>query len=173
MTDFTLVSRHRVVFFGLYTCQFTQFFLWQKHHIERDRRFCRCLLRKIWATCRKRNCLSFQTTALIVGIELSTVEFIDCITLSTRPRLSLLSYINMIGRCSVSEYFYCVLFRLEVVLQPTPAVTYRTTGGVLDFYIIIGDSPEEVVQRYTQVGPTRCKNLHFQSNTINYMTVAH
>ncbi|KAI0217991.1 Maltase-glucoamylase, intestinal [Lamellibrachia satsuma] len=40
---------------------------------------------------------------------------------------------------------------MEVLLQPAPAVTYRTTGGVLDFYVIIGDSPEEVIQRYTEM----------------------
>ncbi|KAK2188014.1 hypothetical protein NP493_147g04047 [Ridgeia piscesae] len=43
---------------------------------------------------------------------------------------------------------YC---NIEVLLQPTPAVTYRTIGGVLDFYVIIGDNPEEVIQRYTEM----------------------
>ena len=32
-----------------------------------------------------------------------------------------------------------------------PGLTYRTIGGVLDFYIFVGDSPEHVVQLYTQV----------------------
>lgn len=40
---------------------------------------------------------------------------------------------------------------LEVSLSPLPAVTYRTTGGILDFYIFLGDTPEEVTQRYTEV----------------------
>ena len=39
----------------------------------------------------------------------------------------------------------------DVVLQPLPGVTYRTIGGVLDFYIFVGDSPEHVVQLYTEV----------------------
>ncbi|XP_060780036.1 sucrase-isomaltase, intestinal isoform X2 [Neoarius graeffei] len=40
---------------------------------------------------------------------------------------------------------------MEVTLQPAPAVTYRTIGGVLDFYILLGDTPEAVVQEFTQL----------------------
>ncbi|NXV53115.1 MGA protein, partial [Uria aalge] len=38
----------------------------------------------------------------------------------------------------------------EFTLQPAPAVTYRTIGGILDFYIFLGDTPEEVVQEYVK-----------------------
>lgn len=40
---------------------------------------------------------------------------------------------------------------MSVTLQPTPAITYRTTGGVLDFYLFTGPLGENVVQQYTQV----------------------
>ncbi|XP_027028042.2 sucrase-isomaltase, intestinal [Tachysurus fulvidraco] len=40
---------------------------------------------------------------------------------------------------------------MEVTLQPAPAVTYRTIGGVLDFYILLGDTPEAIVQEFTQL----------------------
>ncbi|XP_064624521.1 maltase-glucoamylase-like [Lineus longissimus] len=40
---------------------------------------------------------------------------------------------------------------MEISLQPGPILTYRTTGGVLDFYIVLGDSPEQVVQQYTEI----------------------
>lgn len=40
---------------------------------------------------------------------------------------------------------------VEVTFQPAPAVTYRTIGGVLDFYILLGDTPEDIVQEFTQV----------------------
>ncbi|KAF4072036.1 hypothetical protein AMELA_G00269730 [Ameiurus melas] len=40
---------------------------------------------------------------------------------------------------------------MEVTLQPAPAVTYRTIGGVLDFYILLGDTPESIVQEFTQL----------------------
>uniref|UniRef100_A0A672PAN2 alpha-glucosidase n=1 Tax=Sinocyclocheilus grahami TaxID=75366 RepID=A0A672PAN2_SINGR len=40
---------------------------------------------------------------------------------------------------------------MEVTIQPAPAITYRTIGGVLDFYILVGDTPEAVVDEFTQL----------------------
>ncbi|XP_073692479.1 sucrase-isomaltase, intestinal-like [Garra rufa] len=40
---------------------------------------------------------------------------------------------------------------MEVTIQPAPAITYRTIGGVLDFYILIGDTPEAVVDEFTKL----------------------
>ncbi|XP_013407695.1 lysosomal alpha-glucosidase-like [Lingula anatina] len=40
---------------------------------------------------------------------------------------------------------------MSVSLQPTPSIIYRTTGGILDFYIFLGPSPQDVVQQYTDV----------------------
>lgn len=40
---------------------------------------------------------------------------------------------------------------MEVTLQPTPAITYRTTGGILDFYVFLGNTPEQVVQEYLEL----------------------
>ncbi|XP_054548714.1 maltase-glucoamylase isoform X2 [Talpa occidentalis] len=37
---------------------------------------------------------------------------------------------------------------MEVTLQPAPAITYRITGGIFDFYVFLGDTPEQVVQEY-------------------------
>lgn len=48
--------------------------------------------------------------------------------------------------------FICFIFNLqEVFLQPTPAITYRTIGGILDFYVFLGNTPEQVVQEYLEV----------------------
>lgn len=40
----------------------------------------------------------------------------------------------------------------DVTFQPLPALTYRTTGGILDFYVVLGPTPELVTQQYTEVG---------------------
>ncbi|MEE6501195.1 hypothetical protein FKM82_004095 [Ascaphus truei] len=38
---------------------------------------------------------------------------------------------------------------MDVTVQPTPALTYRTIGGILDFYVVLGPTPEMVVKQYT------------------------
>ncbi|KAM4874063.1 maltase-glucoamylase [Thomomys bottae] len=40
---------------------------------------------------------------------------------------------------------------MEVGLQPAPAITYRSTGGILDFYVFLGNTPEQVVQEYLEL----------------------
>uniref|UniRef100_A0A286XXZ4 Sucrase-isomaltase, intestinal n=1 Tax=Cavia porcellus TaxID=10141 RepID=A0A286XXZ4_CAVPO len=40
---------------------------------------------------------------------------------------------------------------MDVTFQPMPALTYRTTGGILDFYVFLGPTPELVTQQYTEV----------------------
>lgn len=39
----------------------------------------------------------------------------------------------------------------EIELSPSPAVTYRTIGGILDFYYFIGPTPNDVVAQYIEV----------------------
>ncbi|XP_060754556.1 lysosomal alpha-glucosidase [Neoarius graeffei] len=40
---------------------------------------------------------------------------------------------------------------MDVVLQPAPALTWRTIGGILDFYIFLGPDPSSVVSEYLEV----------------------
>ncbi|XP_038672624.1 maltase-glucoamylase, intestinal [Scyliorhinus canicula] len=40
---------------------------------------------------------------------------------------------------------------MDVTLQPTPSLTYRTIGGILDFYMVLGPNPENVVEQYTSL----------------------
>ncbi|XP_074048617.1 sucrase-isomaltase, intestinal [Macrotis lagotis] len=64
---------------------------------------------------------------------------------------------------------------MEIFVQPTPIITYRVTGGILDFYVFLGDNPEEVVQQYTEfIGrPTMPSywGLGFQLSRWNYGTL--
>ena len=39
----------------------------------------------------------------------------------------------------------------EVTLTPHPAMTYRTIGGILDIYMFLGPTPENVVEQYNAV----------------------
>ena len=41
-----------------------------------------------------------------------------------------------------------VTFFTDVTFSPDPKLTYRITGGVMVFYVFIGDSQEEVVRQY-------------------------
>ncbi|XP_023614656.1 LOW QUALITY PROTEIN: probable maltase-glucoamylase 2 [Myotis lucifugus] len=64
---------------------------------------------------------------------------------------------------------------MEVTLQPAPAITYRTIGGIFDFYVFLGDTPEEVVQEYLElVGRPFLPsywNLGFQLSRRNYNNI--
>lgn len=40
---------------------------------------------------------------------------------------------------------------MDVILQPTPALTFRPIGGVLDFYFFLGPTPADVVSQYTEL----------------------
>ncbi|XP_066220354.1 probable maltase-glucoamylase 2 [Saccopteryx leptura] len=61
---------------------------------------------------------------------------------------------------------------MEVTLQPAPAITYRIIGGIFDFYVFLGDTPEQVVQEYLAlIGRPFMPsywNLGFQLSRRNY-----
>ncbi|KAK6627314.1 hypothetical protein RUM44_009791 [Polyplax serrata] len=40
---------------------------------------------------------------------------------------------------------------MEVLLQPLPAVTFRSIGGIFDFYFFLGPTPADVVRQYTDI----------------------
>ncbi|ELK15857.1 Sucrase-isomaltase, intestinal [Pteropus alecto] len=64
---------------------------------------------------------------------------------------------------------------MEIFIQPTPVVTYRVTGGILDFYIFLGNTPEQVVQQYQELigRPTMPAywSLGFQLSRWNYSSL--
>ncbi|KAM3598379.1 uncharacterized protein V6R79_017239 [Siganus canaliculatus] len=40
---------------------------------------------------------------------------------------------------------------VEVMLQPTPALTWVAIGGILDLYVFLGPDPQSVIRQYLQV----------------------
>ena len=40
---------------------------------------------------------------------------------------------------------------MDVILQPKPAITWRTIGGILDFFVFVGPEPKDVVKQYTSL----------------------
>ncbi|XP_060588970.1 lysosomal alpha-glucosidase-like, partial [Ruditapes philippinarum] len=60
-------------------------------------------------------------------------------------------YLVMEENGKSSGFFLLNSNAMDVVLQPYPAITWRTTGGILDFYIFIGQNPADVMKEYTNV----------------------
>ncbi|KAB0395078.1 hypothetical protein E2I00_003439, partial [Balaenoptera physalus] len=50
---------------------------------------------------------------------------------------------------------------MDVVLQPSPALSWRSTGGILDVYIFLGPEPKSVVRQYL--------DIDVQWNDLDYM----
>lgn len=44
----------------------------------------------------------------------------------------------------------CLTF-LDVILQPSPAITFRTIGGIFDIYFFLGPTPADVIKQYSEI----------------------
>lgn len=40
---------------------------------------------------------------------------------------------------------------MDIDIQPTPALTFITIGGIIDFYIYMGPTPQDVIAQHTQI----------------------
>lgn len=48
-------------------------------------------------------------------------------------------------------FHWQLFFSTDVILQPAPALTWRTIGGILDFYVFLGPDPASVIGQYVEV----------------------
>lgn len=62
--------------------------------------------------------------------------------------------------CTENPFF----FFSDVSLSPNPSLTFRTIGGILDFYVFLGPTPENVVQQYTEVS----RKVHMAHGAVCY-----
>jgi maltase-glucoamylase len=66
---------------------------------------------------------------------------------------------------------------MDYSFTPTPSLTIRTIGGILDFFVFLGPTPEQVVQQYTGlVGRSILPpywSLGFQLSRWDYSNITH
>ncbi|XP_077662967.1 sucrase-isomaltase, intestinal-like [Eretmochelys imbricata] len=60
----------------------------------------------------------------------------------------------------------------DITLSPNPSLTFRTIGGILDFYVFLGPTPEYVVQQYTEclfMHSASCPEERSLKNTFSHL----
>ena len=50
-----------------------------------------------------------------------------------------------------SNFILINILLLDYTLLPEPAISLKSSGGIFDFYLFVGDNPEEVIQLYTSL----------------------
>ncbi len=58
---------------------------------------------------------------------------------------------NRSGQTNVHGQFFLNSNAMDVDLQPLPALTYTTIGGIIDLYIFTGPTAQDVIQQYWDV----------------------
>ena len=76
---------------------------------------------------------------------------------------------NAMGKIILQYIKNCILspfmFIQEIRVQPNPAITFITIGGIIDFYLYLGPSPQEVVSQHTDIIG---KSFNWQPTDLNF-----
>ncbi|KFQ24562.1 Lysosomal alpha-glucosidase, partial [Merops nubicus] len=78
-------------------------------------------------------------------------------------------YLVMEDGCLAHGVFLLNSNAMDVLLQPSPALTWRTTGGILDFYIFLGPDPKSVVRHH---GRWCCSSTEITRQVVANMSAA-
>ena len=57
---------------------------------------------------------------------------------------------------------------MDVDLQPLPALTYTTIGGIIDLYIFTGPTVQNVIEQYWDVIGVRDKTKIYMQSDFDY-----
>ncbi len=59
--------------------------------------------------------------------------------------------LNKNGQTNVHGQFFLNSNAMDVDLQPLPALTYTTIGGIIDLYIFTGPTVQNIIEQYWNV----------------------
>ncbi len=59
--------------------------------------------------------------------------------------------LNNSAQTDVHGQFFLNSNAMDVILQPLPALTYTTIGGIIDLYIFTGPTVQNVIEQYWEV----------------------
>jgi len=60
-------------------------------------------------------------------------------------------YINMEEDGNAHGVFLFNSNAMDVIIQPKPAITFRTVGGILDIFFFTGPTPNDVIRQFTEL----------------------
>ena len=76
--------------------------------------------------------------------------------------------LNKNGQTNVHGQFFLNSNAMDVDLQPLPALTYTTIGGIIDLYIFTGPTVQNVIEQYWDIIGVRLQIRTIISIVFNY-----